>query len=66
MAVKVTWLGHGALGLDIDETHVLVDPFFTNNPLAAADPAFVEADVIILTHGHLDHVGDTVDIVMLC
>jgi L-ascorbate metabolism protein UlaG (beta-lactamase superfamily) len=62
MPVKVTWLGHGALALDIDGTAVLVDPFLTGNPLAAADPNDVKADFILLTHGHGDHVGDTIAI----
>ncbi len=62
MSVKVTWLGHAALALEIDGTKVLVDPFLTGNPLAAADPDTIEADVILLTHGHGDHVGDTVAI----
>ena len=62
MPVEVRWLGHGALALQIDSTHVLVDPFLTGNPLAAADPDTIEADYILLTHGHDDHVGDTVPI----
>ncbi len=62
MTVKVTWLGHAALALNIDGTKVLVDPFLTGNPLAAADAATIEADFILLTHGHNDHVGDSVSI----
>jgi L-ascorbate metabolism protein UlaG (beta-lactamase superfamily) len=62
MPVKVTWLGHAALALDIEGVKVLVDPFLTGNPLAAANPATVEADYILLSHGHGDHVGDTVAI----
>ncbi len=62
MSVKVTWLGHAALALDIDGTHVLVDPFLTGNPLASATPGSLPADFIILTHGHGDHVGDTIAI----
>jgi L-ascorbate metabolism protein UlaG (beta-lactamase superfamily) len=41
---------------------VLTDPFLTGNPLAAASADEVEPDAILLTHGHGDHLGDTVDI----
>ncbi len=62
MAVKVTWLGHAALALDVNGTPVLVDPFLSNNPLAAARPSDVQARTILVTHGHGDHVGDTIEI----
>lgn len=62
MSVNITWLGHGGLALNIDGAKVLVDPFLSGNPLAAANPNTVEADCILLTHGHGDHVGDTVAI----
>lgn len=62
MAFKVTWLGHAAFSLDMDGVKVLVDPFLTGNPLAAASADKVEADYIVVTHGHSDHVGDTVAI----
>ena len=39
-----------------------IDPFLTGNPKAAATADEVDADVILLTHGHGDHLGDTVDI----
>ena len=41
---------------------MLVDPFLTGNPKAAASADELPADVILLTHGHGDHLGDTVDI----
>jgi L-ascorbate metabolism protein UlaG (beta-lactamase superfamily) len=41
---------------------VLTDPFLTGNPKAAASADEMEPDVILLTHGHADHLGDTVDI----
>src|SRR5699024_12239492 len=41
---------------------ILIDPFITGNSLCDLDPNTVEADVILLTHGHNDHVGDTMAI----
>jgi L-ascorbate metabolism protein UlaG (beta-lactamase superfamily) len=62
MAVDIRFLGHACFELKSAGTTVLVDPFLTGNPLAAASADEVEADAILLTHGHGDHVGDTVDI----
>jgi L-ascorbate metabolism protein UlaG (beta-lactamase superfamily) len=62
MAADVRWLGHSAFHLSGGGADVLIDPFLTGNPKAAASAADVPADVIALTHGHGDHVGDTVAI----
>ncbi len=62
MAVDVRWLGHSAFHLSGGGADVLVDPFLTGNPLAAATADEVQPDVIALTHGHADHLGDTVAI----
>jgi L-ascorbate metabolism protein UlaG (beta-lactamase superfamily) len=62
MSVSVTWLGHGAFALKIDGTNVLLDPFLSSNPAASADPNTLPADYILVSHGHGDHVGDTVEI----
>src|SRR3954447_8154633 len=62
MAADVRWLGHSAFHLSGGGADVLVDPFLTGNPKAAASADEVPADVILLTHGHGDHYGDTVDI----
>ncbi|PTM58055.1 metal-dependent hydrolase [Desmospora activa] len=40
----------------------IFDPFLTGNPLAQVEPQAIEADVVLVTHGHNDHVGDTVEI----
>ena len=62
--MKITWFGHSAFRLDFDGHAVLIDPFFTGNPAFASDPATAIRGVshILLTHGHGDHVGDTLDI----
>jgi L-ascorbate metabolism protein UlaG (beta-lactamase superfamily) len=62
MAIKFTWLGHSAFALDIDDHPILIDPFLTGNPLAAANPDELKAEIIFLSHAHGDHLGDTVDI----
>lgn len=62
MGIRFTWLGHSAFQMEIDGHTVLFDPFLTGNPLAAADPDTVEAELIFLSHGHGDHVGDCVRI----
>jgi L-ascorbate metabolism protein UlaG (beta-lactamase superfamily) len=62
MAADVRWLGHSCFHLSGGGADVLIDPFLTGNPKAAASPDEVTADVILLTHGHGDHLGDTVDI----
>jgi L-ascorbate metabolism protein UlaG (beta-lactamase superfamily) len=62
MAVDVRFLGHAAFHLSGGGADVLVDPFLTGNPKAAATAAELPADAILLTHGHGDHLGDTVDI----
>ncbi len=62
MATRVQWLGHACLLFESDGTHVLVDPFLTGNPAAAARADQVPADFILISHGHGDHVGDAVAI----
>lgn len=62
MSLKITWLGHAALELETDGYHILVDPFLSDNPVASAKPEQVQADYILVSHGHNDHVGDTVAI----
>jgi L-ascorbate metabolism protein UlaG (beta-lactamase superfamily) len=62
--IKAWWLGHSAFKLISPSGKVIyIDPFLSNNPKTPAEfknPD--EADYIFLTHGHEDHVGDTLDI----
>ncbi|NNF03115.1 MAG: metal-dependent hydrolase [Rhodothermales bacterium] len=59
--MKLTYFGHSAFQLDIGDATILLDPFITGNPhaegIVTADE--LEPDVILLTHAHGDHWGDT-------
>ena len=59
---KFTWYGHATLGLETDGHKLLIDPFFTDNPSAPVTADEMEANFILVSHGHGDHVGDTVSI----
>ncbi len=62
MALMLTFLGHAGVQLT-DGTHTLVvDPFLTDNPAASTSADQVQCEFIALTHGHADHLGDTVAI----
>ena len=62
MSFTFTWYGHAALGLETAGYKILVDPFFSGNPAASVTAENVPADFILVTHGHGDHIGDTVAI----
>ena len=59
---SIRFLGHASWELTDGGTTVLVDPWLSGNPKAAAEAGDVSADAILLTHGHFDHYGDTIDI----
>ncbi|MBI4319353.1 MAG: metal-dependent hydrolase [Chloroflexi bacterium] len=59
---KITYLGHSCFTLEKDGALILIDPFLTGNPMAAAGPAQVNPTLILATHGHGDHLGDAVDV----
>lgn len=60
--MDITYHGHSAVSIKTATHKILIDPFITGNSLSDLDPNTVEADVILLTHGHNDHVGDTMAI----
>jgi L-ascorbate metabolism protein UlaG (beta-lactamase superfamily) len=62
--MKITFYGHASLGIEVAGKHILVDPFISGNPLAAhIDINTLQADYILLTHAHGDHVLDVEAIV---
>jgi L-ascorbate metabolism protein UlaG (beta-lactamase superfamily) len=60
--MEIRFLGHACFELTEGDTRVLVDPFLTGNPKAAVEAGDVDPTHVFLTHGHADHIGDTVDI----
>ncbi|MEO5642470.1 MAG: metal-dependent hydrolase [Bacteroidia bacterium] len=61
--MKITSYGHSCFGVEINGRHLLFDPFISPNPLAAhIDVNAVPADYILQSHGHGDHIADTVAI----
>ena len=62
MTNKLTWFGHAALGLETGGYKLLIDPYFSGNPAATTTADKIAADFILVTHGHSDHIGDTVAI----
>jgi L-ascorbate metabolism protein UlaG (beta-lactamase superfamily) len=62
MATQITWLGHNCWSIETGGRTLLVDPFLDESPTAPVKSAAVKADFLLVSHGHGDHVGDTVAI----
>ncbi len=62
MPVNITYLGHSGFVLEGDSHRVAIDPFLTGNPVATMKAGDIRCDAIALSHGHADHLGDTVQI----
>ena len=61
--MNINWLGHSAFLITTDENlRILIDPFISNNPTSPVTVEELYADVILVSHGHGDHFGDTMDI----
>ena len=65
--MKLRYFSHSAFQITTNSGHrILVDPFLDGNPTSPVTAADVEADFILLTHGHGDHLGDALDIAQRC
>ncbi|MBA9085666.1 L-ascorbate metabolism protein UlaG (beta-lactamase superfamily) [Fontibacillus solani] len=60
--MKITYLGHSCVHIHTGQLQIIIDPFLTGNPVAASQEEQIEADYVLLTHGHLDHIGDAENI----
>ncbi len=61
MSLTITWYGHSTFGIDADGAKLIVDPFLKpHNPVTSVVADDLEADFILVTHGHGDHMADLV------
>lgn len=60
--MKIRWFGHSAFEVTYDDRVVIIDPFISNNPACSVPVEELEPDVICVTHGHADHLGDAMEL----
>ena len=58
MATQLTWLGHGCWLIETEQGRAILDPFLDESPVAPRKAEQIEADYVLLSHGHFDHVAD--------
>jgi len=66
MSIELTWLGHASWKITTGNHTILLDPFLNDSPTAPIKSAEVEADHILVSHGHFDHVADVAEIANRC
>ena len=64
MATELTWLGHGSWSIVAGGYDVVLDPFLDDSPVAPVKAEAVNADFILVSHGHFDHIADAEPIVL--
>jgi L-ascorbate metabolism protein UlaG (beta-lactamase superfamily) len=64
--MKLTWLGHGSWLIETQGTCIVLDPFLDESPTAPFKSSEVDAEYILVSHGHYDHVADVASIAGRC
>lgn len=62
MTIKISWFSHACFLIETDQSRLLIDPFLSDNPLASGTADEIQTDYILVSHGHGDHLGDTINI----
>ncbi len=62
MSTEITWLGHATWQIKTGKHTILVDPFLNDSPAAPVKADQVQADFILVSHGHADHIADCAQI----
>lgn len=60
--MKVSFHGHAVVLIETEGKKIIIDPFITGNGLCNLNANDLDVDVILLTHGHSDHLGDTMEL----
>jgi L-ascorbate metabolism protein UlaG (beta-lactamase superfamily) len=66
MSIELTWLGHATWLINDGQHRILLDPFLNDSPTAPQKASAVDADFILVSHGHFDHVADVAEIANRC
>lgn len=66
MSIELTWLGHATWLINDGNHRILLDPFLNDSPTAPQKASEVDADFILVSHGHFDHVADVAEIANRC
>jgi len=60
--MRLTYFGHSCFLVEVSDTRLVLDPFFTDNPLAPCRASDIKCDYVLCTHGHDDHICDALEI----